>query len=406
MEQSNNYSYNITEDRFTTWFFRVLILITVSVLVLFISLKINDSVTIREGEIIAKDPQIDFIAPYDVQIKSILVNEGQAVAQNDTLLILENLQLEDQKAKATIEANLLTEKIQSISELIAAKSKKLTALLNGQNLFQNEFDLNQSQLDNHISMTNEQQSLLTERLESSKEKFEGDSILFHKGMLSRYEYMDAKDAYLAMKEKVAELSNVSRQFAGDKMLSQNNLNRTSQQLQVAKLELQEEIAYLEQNLIEHKSQLNLTKQTLSNLEKELKMQYIIAPKDGNVNFLFNTRQSTNYILKGEMLMSLVPQSMDYYAKVSIPEHHLPLINVGQKARLKLSAFNQFEFGALEGKVSFVGEGKENESFFALIEIVKNERFALKPGYQLRGEIIQDRLPVYKFFFRKIFRNAS
>lgn len=217
MEQLNSYSYNIIEDKFTIWFFRVLILITISVLILFISLKINDSVTIREGEIIAKDPQIDFIAPFDVQIKSILVNEGQAVAQGDTLLILENLQLEDQKAKAAIEMNLLTEKIQSIDELIKAKSKKLTAILSGQNLSQDEFQLNQSQLDNHISMTKEQLSLLSERLESSKEKFEGDSILFHKGMLSRYEYMDAKDNYLSMKEKVAELANVSRQFAGDKM---------------------------------------------------------------------------------------------------------------------------------------------------------------------------------------------
>lgn len=362
--------------------------------------------TIREGEIIAKDPQIDFIAPFDVQIKSILVNEGQAVAQGDTLLILENLQLEDQKAKAAIEMNLLTEKIQSIDELIKAKSKKLTAILSGQNLSQDEFQLNQSQLDNHISMTKEQLSLLSERLESSKEKFEGDSILFHKGMLSRYEYMDAKDNYLSMKEKVAELANVSRQFAGDKMLSRNSLTRSSQQIQVAKFELEEEIAYLEQNLIDQKSQLNLTKQTFSKLEKELKMQYIIAPKDGKVNFLFNTRQSTNYILKGDMLMSLVPQSMDYYAKVVVPESHFPLINVGQKTKLKLSAYNQYEFGSLEGKVSFVGEGKENESFFALIEIVKNDRFTLKPGYQLQGEIIQERLPVYKFFFRKIFRNAS
>ncbi|WP_194777980.1 HlyD family secretion protein [Pararhodonellum marinum] len=406
MEQYSNYSYNIADDKFTKWFFKVLIFITLSVLILFISLKINDSVSISEGEIIAKDPQIDFIAPFDVQIKSILVNEGQRVAQNDTLLVLENLELEDQKAKAAIGINLLAEKIQSISELIQAKSRKLNALQNGQNLSQSEYNLNQNQLDNHLSMTKEQLSLMVGRLESTKEKFEGDSILFHKGMLSRYEYMDAKDAYLSMKEKLAELSNVSRQYAGDKMLSRNNLNKTSHQLQIAKLELEEEIAYLEQNLIDQKSQLSLTKQTYSKLEKELKMQYMIAPKDGQVNFLFNTRQSTNYILKGDMLMSLVPQSMEYYAKVNIPENHLPLIQVGQKAKLKLSAFNQFEFGALNGEVSFVGEGKENESFFALIELVKNERFALKQGYQLKGEIIQDRLPVYKFFFRKIFRNAS
>ena len=77
-----------------------------------------------------------------------------------------------------------------------------------------------------------------------------------------------------------------------------------------------------------------------------------------------------------------------------------------EAHLKLDAYYHLEYGILKGTLTYISERKENDKFYALIQLEKNKSFNLKPGYSVYGEIVTDRLPLYKFLLKKIFSNAG
>lgn len=102
MEPLNNYtlnSYNMNAHRITIWFFRLMLLIVTAAILLVFVLSINDTVSIKEGEIMAANPQNDYIAPFEGQLLKINLKEGQKVRTGDTLLILKNTDYVTQQAK-------------------------------------------------------------------------------------------------------------------------------------------------------------------------------------------------------------------------------------------------------------------------------------------------------------------
>ncbi len=58
---------------------------------------------------------------------------------------------------------------------------------------------------------------------------------------------------------------------------------------------------------------------------------------------------------------------------------------------------------INGKVTYVAERKEGENFYALVELPEANKFKLKSGYAIQGEIVVQRMPLYKYFIKKIFK---
>ncbi|MBD0365871.1 MAG: hypothetical protein ICV53_07185, partial [Flavisolibacter sp.] len=79
MEALDN--YNFKGYNFVIWFFRLLLLIATIIILLVIFLKMNETVYVKEGEIVAVNPQVDYKAPFEAQIVKINVKEGQPVKQ-------------------------------------------------------------------------------------------------------------------------------------------------------------------------------------------------------------------------------------------------------------------------------------------------------------------------------------
>ncbi|HSI78222.1 MAG TPA: HlyD family efflux transporter periplasmic adaptor subunit [Lunatimonas sp.] len=406
MEPSNNYNYSIREHKFTIWFFRSLIFITLMVLILFFSIRINDSVTIREGEIIANNPQIDLKAPFDGQFKAILTREGKSVSAGDTLIILENRELVAQKSKIEHELEYLKARVQSVDGLQSALNKKISTYASSNQISSQKLELDTKLLESHLEMTAYQFELMKGRLESAKEKYEGDSILFHKDMLSKYEFNDTRDAYLALKERIAQVEDESMTYGSEKQLAKNAYQKMENELALGRLELEESLNTLKQTKIELQNQIRLAEATKAQVDNDLDLQYIIAEEYGTVNFLFNTKLSSNLIQKGDLLASIAPETVNYYAKVTVPERELPYLVKGLPARLKLDAFNQYQYGTLEGTLDFIAERKENEFFYAHIKLPKETSLTLRSGYAVRGEIILSRRSIYEMFVKKIFNKID
>lgn len=126
MEALNN--YNFTGFNFALWFYRILLSIITIMIVLLFLLKINETISIREGEIVSANPQADYKAPFEAEVVKINVKEGQPVKRGDTLMALKNIEFADQHAKTKAEIEYLQKKIQSMIVLMAAIKKRIQLL--------------------------------------------------------------------------------------------------------------------------------------------------------------------------------------------------------------------------------------------------------------------------------------
>ena len=401
MEALNN--YNFSAFNFALWFFRIVLAIITTMVVLVFVLKINETVIIRQGEIVAANPQSDYKAPFEAEILKTNVREGQPVKANDTLITMRNVDFADQDAKIKAEIEYLNKKIKSIAVLQSAVQRRRAALDQATEITSKKYQLEINRLMNDMKKVDEQYNFQMQRLSSANEKYAGDSILFKKDMLSKYEYNNTRDATLALKENLAALQHQLRNQASEKKLTYNNLTREQNTLALNRVQLEENAQALIQARSEFESQLVQSTTTLKRLQNELKKQYVIAAAPGIVNYLFNTKQTSNLINKGDLLVSVAPQSVSYYAKVTVPEKDMPYMRAGLDAHLKLDAYHNYEKGMIYGKVSYVAERKEKEQFYALVELSALNKFQLKSGFTVYGEIIVDRLPLYKYFVKKIFK---
>jgi multidrug resistance efflux pump len=266
-----------------------------------------------------------------------------------------------------------------------------------------KYKLEVNNLVNDMKTLDEQFTYQKERLQSANEKYKGDSILYKKDMLSKYEFNNTKDANLALQENLSTMKSQRTNRLAQRNIAYNNFTKEQNTLALSKVQLDENSQTLIQAQNDYESQLLQAKETLHKLETELNKQYVVAAAPGIVNYLFNTKQSSNLISKGDLLVSIAPQTVSYYAKVIVPEKDMPNVKSGLDARLKLDAYHNFQHGPIDGKVSYVAERKENEKFYALVQLPQTNRFQLRSGYTIYGEIVVQRLPLYKYFIKKLFK---
>src|ERR1700712_545691 len=82
--------YSAKTQKFIAWFFRILVgFLALSLLLLF-TVRINDTVSFTQGEIISQSPQLDLKAPFEAQLSKTYVHEGQKTKAGDTLMIIYN----------------------------------------------------------------------------------------------------------------------------------------------------------------------------------------------------------------------------------------------------------------------------------------------------------------------------
>lgn len=396
-------NYNIKGFNFAVWFFRLVLLIFITIIILLFVLNINETVSIREGELVAANPQSDYKAPFEAQFVKNFVSEGQHVNPGDTLLIIHNEEYTIIDTTKKAEIAYLEKRIASIGVLQVSLQKKKAAIKQAGLINSKRHKSDIKGLANEVNTLNEQYSLQKERLRSAIERYKADSILYSKDMLSKMEFENSKDAHLILKENLSNVKNQKQKQLTEKDVVSANFNKEQNSLIVNQVELMENDQALLQAKSELETQLIQAKEKLKEIQKLLSRQYIIATEAGIVNFIFNTRQVSNIINKGDLLVSVAPVNISYYAKAIIPQKDARYVKAGLRARLKLDAYYQFELGIIKGKVTYMAERKEKEKFYALIQLEQAKNYQLRSGYTFQGEIIVQRLPLLKYIIKKLFR---
>jgi len=372
-----------------------------------ITFNINDTVPFTVGEIIAENPQIDYKAPFEGIPFKVFVDEGKAIRKGDTLIILINEQLkkdyEDTKATYpslkkvdTTNALLIKSAYQKIDNL------KRERQLNSQVLASQKI----KSLNELKSAIQEAEVSADKLLLVAQSRLKIDSNLYVQNVISKLDITNSYDRYLSYKNSMVASELARNQIQSSSTDLENEYLKTQNSLDLRLIDLNERIKLLEREKSAADKELKLATENMAFLEGEISKQYIIADLDGEVMNLYNLKYTQNFINKGDLLLSLVPKKDKYYAKVVIPQRDIRFVKIGQAAHLKVDAYNFFEKGILKGEVSYVPDRKPKEDFFVKIEVVSSPQFPLKAGYSLKGEIIVERLKIYKFILKKLFRKIE
>jgi multidrug efflux pump subunit AcrA (membrane-fusion protein) len=398
---------NFNEIDLIKMLFRILATFVVLVIVCIATLNINDSVPFTTGEIIAEVPQIDYKAPFEAIPFKVLVEEGKAVKKGDTLMVLNNEQLrrDYQNAKSLLPS---LQKIDTtIADLMVSTRNKINNLKREQQLSSQVHTSQKIRIDNELKSASQKTDVNNKKLLAvALSKLRMDSALYAKEVISKLDITNSYDNYLNYKNSLVESELAQKQIKSDSSNLYNEYLRTQNTEELRLIELNERIKELEKERSASRKELRTAMDNLTFLEGEIRKQFIISGLEGEVMNVYNLKFTQNFVNKGDLLLTVVPRRDKYYAKVVIPQRDIRYVKVGQETHLKVDAFNFFEKGILEGEVTYVPERKPKEDFFVIIDVLPNDRFQLKAGYSLKGEIIVERLKIYQFILKKLFRKLE
>ena len=395
--------YPAKTQQFILWFFRLLLLFVVLITFLLFTVPINDTVAFAQGEIISQSPQLDLKAPFEAQLSKVYVREGQKINTGDTLMVIYNEANSRAYITQKAEKDYLEKKLLSVQLLLGALSKKKSETgvensINGSNR-----NLDAQNIQNSIRALSAQYKLQQQKLNTALERSRADSILYQKDMLSKMEYNAGKDLINDIQQSLNATKNELQKQMNQQDVSANEFTSKQHQLALRNIELEENKENLRQSQIDLENELIKANENLALLSHELSKQYLIAATSGTVNFIFTSRESTNLINKNDLLLSISPDRNDFYAKIVLPENDIQYVKATMPAHLALDAYYHLEYGIIQGNVTYISDRKENDKFYALIKLNNAKNFQLKAGYNVSGEIITNRLVLFEYFIKKLFK---
>src|SRR5882762_1855668 len=398
---------NFNEVYFIKMLFRILVAFVAFILICVATFNINDSVSFTTGEIIAEVPQIDYKAPFEGIPNKIFVEEGKAVKKGDTLMVLNNEQLRKDFQDAQSSYPSLLKIDTTIAELIQSTYSKIDNLKREKQLSSRVHTSQKIRVVNELKSASQKTSVNTDKLlVVALSKLSMDSVLYAQKVISKLDITNSYDNYLNYKNSLVESELAQHQIQSNSNNLDNEFLKTQNTEELRSIELNERIKELEKERSASRKELRTAMENLSFLEGEIRKQFIISGLEGEVMNVYNIKFTQNFVNKGDLLLSVVPKRDKYYAKVVIPQRDIRYVKVGQATHLKVDAFNFFEKGILQGEVSYVPERKPKEDFFVIIDLAPSPRFQLKAGYSLKGEIIVERLKIYRYISKKLFRKLE
>jgi len=395
--------YSIKTQNFIVWFFRILAGFLALSLLLMFTIRINDTVSFIQGEIISQSPQLDLKAPYEAQLSKINVHEGEKIKAGDTLMIISNEATSREYITQKATKEYLEQKLSSIESLLSTQNKKKNEVGAENKLNIISLKVDDETIRHNIQSLSEQYALQQQKLNDALERNRADSILYKKDMLSKMEYNSGKDLTNDIQTSLNNIKAELRRQTTQQSASTNDYATKQHQLALSNIQLEENKQDLYQVKIDVENELIKTNENIALLEKELAKQYLVATANGTVNFIFNAKQSSNLINKNDLLLSISPDKNDFYAKVILPENNVQYVKPSMPAHIELDAYYHLEYGIIKGNVIYISARKENDKFYALIRLNNANQFQLKSGYNISGEIITDRLVLFQYFIKKLFK---
>ena len=324
-----------------------------------------EEVTRGQGRVIASS-KIQVIQNLEGGIvKEILVQTGDEVTQSQPLIKLDATRFKAdlaamQQNRAALEANIatLTAESQGVAPVFDANFTNSYA-----NLVARELELHQSRMltqRESIEVLEQRLQRLQAQSNAASENFgliqqEQDIVapLVEKGVESQMEL-------IRLKQRLNE--------------AQSNIFQIDAEIEATNAQLKaEQSSFIEQareKLQLAKTEYNALIETIPTLEDRLERTLVRASMNAVVNrLLVNTIGGV--VQPGSPMVELVPIDDELVVEVEISPKDIAYVIPGQRASIKLTAFDFAKFGALEGKVTKISAdsiSKEDGSIWYLCQV--------------------------------------
>lgn len=381
-----------------------------------------DLITRGEGRLIAEGQNKIVQSPEGGVITEIFVSEGDVVTNNQLLAVINSTAAEGSLEEIRAKKNSLLAKLVRLdAELKNADKYQLEKGLSGfsENVRESQLALflaNRSNLRSLLFSIESERDQLEKSLSTIKEQLSG-----------------ARELLILVTEENKELSPLiaaGALGASEKFrLKRENAQLTSEiQVLEAKV-LETEAGYLkleaelkalqsgyEREIFEERAayinELSEINTRIPLLEQKLKQTEIRSPSDGIINSLPVSDKET-VIKTGEIVAEIVPSTDDLIVEAYIDPKDIAKIEVGQQARLSLTAYDAAKYGYLTGVLLKVSADavyrEEKQSYMFAIEVgiiddlidSKGTIVPLNPGMIAQVDIIRGQQTVLEYFWQPI-----
>lgn len=344
------------------------------------------------------------------------IKEGDQVKKGDTILELADVKddyldtnlinrTKDQLVSKEQKLLFYNEKINALESQINAieknKELKIKAYENKieqytRKLISDSSELTSAEVDYKIS---------TEQLSRGKQ-------MFNQGVVSLVEIekrMAANNKALAsLTEKQQKILNTRQEINIIKI----EMNAIQQEADDKIFKSRSEIANSKSDMAGTTGELAKNKNILANYISRGSQKWLIAPQDGQI--IKAKKSGINEIVKeGEMIVEMVPSSIDFAVELFIEPMDLMLINPGQKIRMIFDGFPAIVFsgwpdnsyGTFAGEVLMVENNRnENGKFRILVTpdtTLKTWPKELKTGTGVKGFGLLNTVPIWYELWRQI-----
>ena len=381
-----------------------------------------DLITRGEGRLIAEGQNKLVQSPEGGVITEIFVSEGDVVSNNQLLAVINS---------TAAEGSL--EEIRAKKNSLQAKLVRLGAELTDANKYQLEKDLEDFSAnvrESQLALFLANRSNLSSRLfsiESERDQL-GKSLTTIKEQLS-----GARKLLVLITEENKELSPLiaaGALGASEKFRLKREKAQLTSEIQVLEAKVVEtEAGYLkleaelkalksgyERDIFEERAayinELSEINTRIPLLEQKLKQTEIRSPSDGIINSLPVSDKET-VIKTGDVVAEIVPSTDDLIVEAYIDPKDIAKIEVGQQARVSLTAYDAAKYGYLTGVLLKVSADavyrEEKQSYMYAIEVEliddlidsKGTTVPLNPGMIAQVDIIRGQQTVLEYFWQPV-----
>ena len=282
------------------------------------------------GKLVTKKALMPIFTPVSLKVKTILVKEGRRVKKGDALLVPEDPLSDSDYQKLKGDITQLETLIKKDFTKCKSCLKDLVALTN------NGFKISQT------GAILESIAPVIQLMRNFTTNFEQYKNLSTSTRSLRQRISTAKAKLEQIKKRGAERSLAMQveQLQGDIASAQSALSDkklgVSSDIEQTQSQLQAQAASLKVGLEQYKTQ--------STFE---------APIDGIVTELKVSGAGQFFFAAGQMLMQLVPENSRLIGEIIVANADVARIKSGMKARIKLDAFPEREYGVLNAEVQTV-----------------------------------------------------
>ena len=387
-------------------------------IILLFTLSINRKASVSDGQIIAQNAPIKYLAPSEGMISRINVKEGDRVMAGDILIVMANPQMEQRLIKKKREFEATKSNLKYHQEVLINLEKKIVRQRKQLDLLNTKF--NHKKADNLEEVENLDVQLANhnERMKLTEKNIKSLKKLYEDGGISGNEYEKQYKSYLNEKNRLISFGHRLHHKEHENENLSVELEQNVNKMRMTLIKSESDQLKMEKDVIDDQRKIDQLKDEIYAAELAVESLTLRATIDGIITDLFTTKLKTTSITKDQMLCVLNPTTeKEFFAKVKVKEEEIKDIIPGQKVHLRLPAFNHYQYGVLKGEVQHVNKEviKEEEkvktddtettgSFYALVSISDDEasKFNIKSGFKVSGDIILNRVKLYRFIFESMF----